>query len=171
MKKPRVSAVVAIGRDGKHNHVIGRNNELIWHIPDDLKRFKAITLGHPVIMGRKTFDSIVSVLGKALPGRTNIVVTRDTTWTYPDVVVVHSLDEALSKATELDSEEIFIGGGTQLYEQAFPQIDRLYLTLIDDEQEGDSYFPQYEKDFTRVLSEEEREWNGLRYTWIDLERG
>jgi len=170
MNAPRISTVVAIGSGGLHNGVIGKGNELLWHIPDDLKRFKAITLGHPVIMGRKTFESIVAVLGKALPGRTNIVVTRDSSWAYPEVLVAHSLEEAIEKAKELDAEEIFIGGGGQIYQQALPYIDRLYLTLIEDDKEGDSYFPAYEHLFTKKLFEEEREWNGIRYRWVDLER-
>jgi dihydrofolate reductase len=142
----------------------------LWHIPDDLKRFKTLTLGHPVIMGRKTFESIVSTLGKPLPGRTNIVVTRDANWSYEGAIVAHSLEEALTKAKEIDVEEIFIGGGSQIYEQAFPFVDRLYLTLIDDEKEGDTYFPSWEKEFTKVLKEEEHNYNGLHYRWVDLER-
>jgi dihydrofolate reductase len=152
------------------NHTIGKDNALLWHIPDDLKRFKALTLGHPVIMGRKTFESIVGVLGKALPGRTNIVVTRDMNWNYEGVTVVHSLEEAMAKARGIDSEEIFIGGGTQLYTQALPFVDRLYLTLIEDEKDGDAYFPDYETEFTKKMSEESHEWDGLRYRWLDLER-
>lgn len=168
--RARISSVVAIGNGKVHNRVIGNGNGLLWHIPDDLKRFKQLTLGHPVIMGRKTFESIVAILGKALPGRTNIVITRDTSWSYPDVVVAHSLEDALEKARTLDTEEIFIGGGGQIYEQALPIIDRLYLTLIEDDKEGDSFFPPYEHLFTKKLSEETREWNGLTYRWVDLER-
>lgn len=168
--RTRISSVVAIGNGKVHNRVIGNGNELLWHIPDDLKRFKQLTLGHPVIMGRKTFESIVAILGKALPGRTNIVITRDTSWSYPDVVVAHSLEDALEKARALDTEEIFIGGGGQIYEQALPIIDRLYLTLIEDDKEGDSFFPPYEHLFTKKLSEETREWNGLTYRWVNLER-
>ncbi len=165
-----ISIVVAMGTGRLHNHVIGRNNALLWHIPDDLKRFKQLTLGHPVIMGRKTFESIVSVLGKALPGRTNIVVTRDMDWKFDGVIAMHSLEEAVERAKEIDSEEIFIGGGTQLYTQALPLVDRLYLTLIDDDKEGDSYFPDYEREFTKIISEESGEWDGLRYRWVTLER-
>lgn len=168
--RARISSVVAIGNGKVHNRVIGNGNGLLWHIPDDLKRFKQLTLGHPVIMGRKTFESIVAILGKALPGRTNIVITRDTSWSYPDVVVAHSLEDALEKARALDTEEIFIGGGGQIYEQALPIIDRLYLTLIEDDKEGDSFFPPYEHLFTKKLSEETREWNGLTYRWVNLER-
>lgn len=167
MKRARVSTVVAIGKDTR---VIGNGNELIWRIPEDLKRFKEITFGHPVIMGRLTFESILSILGKPLPGRTNIVITRDTSWSHPDVIVAHSVEDALEKAFALDSEEVFIGGGAQIYEQALPYIDRLYLTLIEDTKDGDSFFPPYEHLFTKILSEEKHEWNGITYRWINCER-
>ncbi len=167
---PRISSVVAIGSDHQHNRVIGDGNGLLWHIPDDLRRFKEITMGHPVIMGRKTFESILSILGKPLPGRTNIVITRDTAWTYDGALVAHSLEEALRQAREIDDEEIFIGGSGQIYHEALPFIDRLYLTLIDDEKEGDSFFPAYEHVFTEKISEEGREHNGLKYRWVTLER-
>lgn len=168
--KPRVSAVVAIGNGRVHNRVIGKGNELLWHIPNDLKRFKALTIGHPVVMGRKTFESIVAVLGKGLPGRSNIVITRDADWKFEGAIVVHSLEEGVAKAKELDQEEIFIGGGGEIYKQALPFIDKLYLTLIDDDKEGDTYFPEYEKEFTKKTFEESHEWEGIKYTWVDLER-
>ena len=98
------------------------------------------------------------------------MVTRDTGWEHEGVLVAHSLDEALRKARELDNEEVHIGGGQQLYEQVLPQVDRLYLTLIDDEKEADTYFPPYEKEFTKKLSEESRDHNGLPYRWVTLER-
>lgn len=170
MEKPRISIIAALGR----NRELGRNNELLWHIPDDLKRFKALTLGHPVIVGRKTFESITAALGKPLPGRTNIVISRSIKdgplWSGDDVRVVNSIEEALAKASEMDSEEVFIGGGAQIYEQALPHADRLYLTLIDDEKEGDSYFPEYEKLFAKKISEEAHEHNGLKYRWATLEK-
>ena len=167
MDKPRVSIVAAIGR----NRELGYHNKLLWHIPDDLKRFKAITLGHPVILGRKTFESIVAMLGKPLPGRTNIMVTRDISWDYGGVVVVHSLDDALAKARELDKEEIFIGGGADLWRQALPHTDRLYLTLIDAEApDADTFFPEYEHMFTKKVFDEAHEWGGLKYRWVDLEK-
>lgn len=165
-KKARVSAIVSIGK----NSVIGRSDGLIWPIPDDLKRFKQLTMGHPVIMGRKTFESILRILGKPLPGRTNIVITRDTDYAPPGAIVSHSLEEAITKAQEIDREEIFIGGGAQIYEQALPRIDRLYLTLVDDEKEGDAFFPPYEHLFTKKLSEEFREHESLHYRWINLEK-
>jgi dihydrofolate reductase len=162
----RVAIVVAIGQ----NREIGKGGQLLWHISDDLKRFKQLTLGHPVIMGRKTFESIVAIIGKPLPGRANIVVTRDQNWSYEDVLVFHSLEEALEKARELDTEEIHIGGGAELYAQALPFVDRLYLTLIDDSKEADTYFPPYETEFTKIISDEAREHEGLKYRWVTLER-
>ncbi len=166
MDKPRVSIVAAIGR----NREIGHGNELLWHIPEDLKRFKALTLGHPIILGRKTFDSIVGMLGKPLPGRTNIVITRDPQWHYEGVERASSLEEALKRAAEIDTEEVFIGGGAQIWAQSLPFVDRLYLTLIEDSKEGDSFFPPYEELFQRNIAEETREHNGLTYHWINLEK-
>ncbi|MDP4020470.1 MAG: dihydrofolate reductase [Candidatus Adlerbacteria bacterium] len=165
-KKPRISIIVSIGK----NLVIGRQDKLMWPIPDDLKRFKQLTMGHTVIMGRKTFESILGTLGKPLPGRTNIVITRDKNYAPEGAVIVHSLEEAIQKAREIEKEEIFIGGGAQIYEQALPLADRLYLTLIDDEKPGDAYFPPYEHLFTKKTFEEEREYSGLKYKWVDLER-
>ena len=170
MQKPHVSIAVAIGRDSQGQHVIGHGNGLLWRIPDDLKRFKQLTLGHPVIMGRKTFESILASLGKPLPGRTNIVITRDQDYASEGAVIAHSLEEALEKARAIDQEEIHIGGGAQLYEEALPFVDKLYLTLIDDEKEGDTFFPPYEHIFTKKTFEEDREYNGLKYKWVDLER-
>ena len=170
MKKPQISIVVAIGRGRKWNGALGKDGKLLWHIPEDLKRFKAITLGHPIIMGRKTFESIIAMIGKPLPDRTNIVVTRDPSWSYGDVIVAHSLEEAIAEAKKLDHEEIFIGGGGEIYKAALPYVDKLYLTLIDDDKEGDSYFPPYEDQFTENVFEKTCEWNGLKYTWIDMVR-
>ncbi len=170
MHKLRISIVVALGDGALHNRVIGKDNQLIWHIPDDLRHFKELTLGHPVIMGRKTFDSIIAKLGKPLPQRVNIVVTRNTDFSYGGVLTAHSLPEALEKARVIDSEEIFIGGGTEIYRQALPYADRLYLTLIEDDKEGDAVFPEYEKEFTKKISEESHEHEGLKYRFVTLER-
>lgn len=170
MNRPRISIVVAIGNGRLHNRVLGKDNELIWRIPDDLKRFRDLTRGHPVVMGRKTFESIVAARGSGLPDRPNIVITRDLSWHFDGAIVVHSLEEGVAKAKELDSEEIFIGGGGEIYAQALPLVDKLYLTLIDEDKEGDSYFPAYEEQFTRKTFEEAGEWNGLKYRWVDLER-
>ncbi|MDR3571825.1 MAG: dihydrofolate reductase [Candidatus Pacebacteria bacterium] len=171
MKKPLVYAVVAIGAGHAYNGGLGKDGKLLWHIPDDLKRFRQLTKGHPIIFGRKTFESILQYTnGKPLPDRVNIVVTRDQSWSFPDVVVASSVEEALAKAAAIDPEAVSIGGGGQIYKEALPYIQKLYLTLIDDEKEADSFFPPYEDQFTKKTSEEEHEWNGLKYKWVDLER-
>lgn len=168
---PRVSIIAAIGE----NRAIGKNSKLLWRIPADLKRFKALTLGHPVIMGQKTFDSIVAMLGKPLPGRANIVMTLDPAYgrgwiSNPEVRIVRSPEEALEAARSLDNEEVFIGGGAQIYALMLPRAERLYLTLIEDEKEADAFFPPYEELFTKIVSEETGEYEGLRYRWVKLEK-
>ena len=163
----RIVAVVAIGR----NRELGKEGKLLWHIPDDLKRFKRLTEGHPIIMGRKTFESIVGYVGGPLPDRTNIIITRDRNYKYDDALVAHSLEEAIDIAKEQPcADEIHIGGGAELYKQALPMIDKLYLTLIDAEAEADSFFPSYESEFTKKVFEETHEWNGLTYRFVDLTR-
>ncbi len=174
-KDPVIAAVVAIGK----NRELGKDGKLIWHIPDDLKRFRALTRGHPLIMGRKTFESIVGYRGAPLPDRTNIVISRQgpslkdsqgRSLPTEGVIVVSSLDEALEKARELDAEEIHIGGGAEIYKEALPMIDKLYLTLIDAEGEADTFFPPYEHLFKKKVSEEAHEWNGIKYRYVDWER-
>lgn len=164
---PNIAIVVAIGK----NRELGKEGKLLWHIPDDLKRFKQLTAGHPVIMGRKTFESIVGYIGGPLPNRANIVVTRDKDYSYEGVHVAHSIDEALEIAkTQPGSEEIHIGGGGDLYKQILPRVSKLYLTLVEDTKEADAFFPEYEKQFTKKVFEEQHEWKGLKYTWVDLEK-
>ena len=159
----------------KQNRAIGKGDKLLWHIPAALKRFKALTLGHPVIMGRKTFESVLNYLGNPLPDRTNIVVTRDKTYHAPEglpgqgVMVSHSIPEAIATARTLEGREIFVGGGAHIYKDALPVTDRLYLTLVDNEPEADSFFPDY-SEFKKVIAEEKREYNGLHYTWLTLDR-
>lgn len=167
MNKPIVAAVVAIGR----NRELGKENKLLWKIPADVQRFRDLTKGHPLIMGRKTFESILGYRGSPLPDRTNIVITRDPNWGYEGIVAKHSLQEALEEAKKAPgSEEIHIGGGAELYKEALPLIDKLYLTLIDAEGEADTFFPPYEKEFTKVVSEESHEWEGIKYKYVDLVR-
>jgi len=162
MYTPRISAIAAIGK----NRELGRTNDLIWRISEDIKRVKQLTMGHPLIMGRKTYESI----GKPLPGRTTIIVTRDPNFRAEGCVVVHSLEDALKQAREIETEEIFIFGGAQLYEQALPIIDRLYLTIVDAEDPtADTYFPDYD-DFAKVIEKEKRDHDGLEYEWLTLER-
>lgn len=126
-----ISLISAMGR----NRVIGINNTLPWRLPADLKHFKQITLGKPVLMGRKTYESI----GKPLPGRTNIIISRDSDYQVPGCIVVHSIDAALAAA---DHNEVMVIGGAALYEQMLPRADRLYLTLIDEDFKGDAWFPE-----------------------------
>ncbi|MCU0896076.1 MAG: dihydrofolate reductase [Burkholderiales bacterium] len=121
------------------NRAIGKDNALPWHLPDDLKRFKRLTLGHPVVMGRRTYESI----GRPLPGRTNIVVTRDRGLAIPGTIVVHSLDEALAAAG--GASELFVIGGEQIYALALPHADRLELTEIDTAIAGDAWFPEWDR--------------------------
>ena len=135
----KLSMIVALGR----NRVIGINNEMPWHIPADLKFFKAQTLGKPVVMGRRTLEAI----GKPLPGRPNIIVTRDTSFSADGTTVVPNLEEAVSvakaTATEIGADEVMIIGGGQIYEQMIGKVERLYLTEIDLSPEGDAFFPDY----------------------------
>ena len=163
-KTPKISIVVAVT---KKDAAVGNGGKLLFHISDDLKRFKALTIGHPIIMGRKTYESI----GKALPGRTNIIITRNQDFKAEGCVVVSSLEEAIRKAGDID-KEVFIGGGGEIYKQVFPYTDKLYLTIVESDLEGDVFFPDWRKDFTKETFREERfdEKTGLKYTWIDLER-
>lgn len=127
-------------------------------------------MGHPVIMGRKTFESIVAMLKKPLPGRANIVVTRDESYTYEGAKVAHSLEEGLEIAAGEGPKEIHIGGGAEMYKMALPYVDKLYLTLFDDDRAGDTFFPDYAGDFKPVVRHGVREHQGLRYEWVDFER-
>jgi len=159
--------IAAIGK----NRELGKGNELLWRIPDDLKRVRMLTTGHPLVMGRKTFDSIVAAVGHPLPGRTNIVVTRDPNWQYDGITVVHSVEEGIEAAKRAQgSDEIFIFGGAQIYEAALPHANMLRLTLIDDTKEAESFFPPYEDQFKKVVIDEPHEHEGLKYRWVDLER-
>ncbi len=153
-----ISIIAALGK----NRVLGKDNELLWRIPDDLKRFKELTTGHPIIMGSKTYESI----GKPLPNRTNIVLTKDSDYEAPGTIVVHSLEEAFEKA---ENEEIFVIGGGQIYALALPYADKLYLTLIDDKKEGDTFFPDYSA-FTKKTHVENRVFEGINYSWVNFER-
>jgi len=163
MHTPEIAIIAAIGK----NRELGKDNELLWRIKEDLGRFKTLSMGHPLIMGRKTYESI----GRPLPGRTTIVVTRDKDWSAEGVLVAHTFEEALDRARELDTERIVISGGAQIYTQALPCTTKLYLTLIDDSTDADTCFPEYEQLFTKKVFEERHQTlEGLAYTWIDLVR-
>ncbi len=165
-----ISAIAVIGK----NRELGCDNKLLWDIPDDLRHFRKITKGHPVIMGRKTFESI----GSPLPGRTNIIITRDKNYKAKGCKIVNSIENAIKLAQSVPSpfqgggqgevdKEIFIIGGGQIYKQALPYCDKLYLTIVDNEPKADTYFPDYQE-FTKLLNEEKKEYNGLEYKFIEL---
>lgn len=151
-----VSMIVAKGT----NNEIGGNNDLLWYIPSDLKFFKATTMGKSIIMGRKTFQS----LPKALPGRKNIVISRDASFDAPGAFVVTDINEAL-KASETD--EVFIIGGASIYEAYFPMADKLYITEVDFQSDkADVFFPQVDFSLWKAQLLDEGEENGLKYRHI-----
>ena len=136
----KLSLIVAAAQ----NNVIGAGNQLPWHLPQDLKYFKSITLGKPIIMGRKTFESI----GRPLPGRTNIVITRQRDWNFAGVLVAQTIEEAIEIAEQFRneqqqlSEEVMVIGGAEIYRYTLPFADRVYLTRIDIKVDGDAHFPE-----------------------------
>lgn len=140
-----ISIIVAIADNG----AIGKNNDLLWHLPDDLQHFKRTTSGHPIIMGRKTFESFGA---RPLPKRINVVITRGNTYvSQNNVVVARSVDDALEKLP--DQEEVFIIGGGEIYKQALPLTDRMYLTVVHHQFEADTFFPKFNEDeWTEVES-------------------
>lgn len=145
------------------NHVIGLNNEMPWHLPGDLAYFKRVTMGKPIIMGRNTFESI----GRVLPGRRNIVITRNERYEAVGADVVHSLEEAL--ALVKDQPEIMIIGGQQIFTEALPLAERLYITKIDHEFEGDTYFPMY-NGWVEKTTTEENNGDGFTFRYVVYEK-
>src|SRR3989344_3567649 len=137
MKESIISIIAAIGK----NRELGKNNKLLWHIPEDLKRFKQLTFGHVIILGRKTYQSI----GHTLLNRTNIIITRNTNFSISGAIITHSLDEALKIAKQKEKEEIFIIGGGLIYKEAINIADKLYLTLVDSTFDADTFFPDYSR--------------------------
>ena len=156
-----ISIIAAIGK----NRELGKNNKLLWHIPEDFKKFKQLTSGHIVIMGRKTFESI----GKPLPNRINIIVTRNRSWTPLGCTVCYSLEEAINLAKK-KINEIFIIGGAEIYKQGIQYADKLYLTLVNQEYpEADAFFPDY-SEFKRKVFEENHISSELQFKFIELEK-
>lgn len=154
-----ISIIVAIGK----NRAIGRNNQLLWDIPEDMDHFKKTTLGHTVIMGEKTYQSI----GRPLPNRKNIVVTLDKNFQAEGVEISYSLDEVLKKFKETD-EEVFVIGGGQIYNLSLPYADKLYLTIVDDAPEdADTFFPDY-SEFKNVVKEEKNDNGKIKFTFLEL---
>ena len=159
----RIALIAAMAENG----VIGRENRLPWRLPADLRRFKSVTMGKPVIMGRKTYESI----GKPLPGRSNIVVTRDPDYRAPGCQVVHSLEQALEAGA--GHAEVMVIGGAKLYRQALGRAQRMYLTLVRAEVEGDTLFPDIEPQQWRELERESHradEKNQYDYDFVILQR-
>lgn len=167
MAELTLSLIVAMAR----NRVIGRDNGLPWHLPEDLKYFKAATMGKPILMGRKTFESI----GRPLPGRLNIVITRDSEWRHEGVMVADSLEEALAQAAKdpsaLAAGEIMVIGGEQIYRATIEKADRLYITRVDAGVEGDAFFPEFDESDWREIKRQLPEQQGdTPYFFQVLER-
>jgi dihydrofolate reductase len=168
MKKSKISIIAAI--DEKRG--LGKNNDLLFKIPEDMKRLRALTMGHPLVMGRKTFAS----LGRLLPNRTHIVMTRDTEKIKeipydPDALVV-SLEDGIEVAKKAPGgEEVFIFGGGEVFKQALEKglVDRLYLTIVQGDYGADVFFPEY-PEFTKVIKEEDREVEEYKYKFLILDK-
>jgi dihydrofolate reductase len=159
-----ISIIVAIAQ----NFAIGKNNELLWHIPNDLKRFKKITHGHAVIMGKKTYESLPM---KPLPDRQNIVITDNPQDLFPGCTKVHSIEEALAQIKPED--ETFIIGGASVYQQFLPYTNRLYLTIVHKDFDGDVFFPEIDLKEWQLLTQEDCPFNeltGFSYSYHTYQR-
>lgn len=157
----RLALIAAVGRNG----AIGRDNQLLWHLPEDLKHFKRTTMGCPVVMGRRTFDSIA----RALPGRRNIVVTRNPAWSHEGVETAASLEAALARVR--DAERVFVIGGGQLYAQALPLADELVLTEVDASPQADTFFPAWDRTaFIETSRERHAAGDGPAFDFVTWER-
>lgn len=159
-----ISIIVAVAKNG----VIGKDNQLLWKLSDDLKRFKQLTSNHCIVMGRKTFESI----GKALPNRTNIIISRNKEINYPNTIVCHSLKDAIEYARAMNETEVFIIGGGEIYKQALSLAHKLYLTVVDTNINGDTYF-HYQKDEWKMIENitvNKNEKNEFDSTFFILEK-
>ena len=153
----KLSLIVAIAKNG----VIGVDNTLPWHLPEDLKRFKALTMGHHIIMGRKTYDS----LGRLLPGRTTVIVTRNTGYQVEGALIAHSLQQAVALCK--NDDEVFLIGGAELYQAGLSLADKLYITEIDLEVAGDAHFPQIDQNQWHETSRETHvSEKGLNFSYV-----
>lgn len=151
------------------NRVIGKNNALIWHLPADLKRFKALTTGHVIIMGRKTFESI----GRPLPNRTTIVISRQQDLKIEGVILAHSVEEAILKAKSISRDDIFIVGGAEIYQLSLPLADQILVTQLHDIFEGDAFFPEISPVIWEVAEQERGvtdEQNAYQFSYITYAR-
>ncbi|MBK6353218.1 MAG: dihydrofolate reductase [Saprospiraceae bacterium] len=160
-----ISAIVAMNPDG----LIGDQNKIPWHLPADLKYFKKITLGHHILMGRKCFDSI----GKSLPGRKNIVVTKNPTFIVTDCIITNSIEEGILIAQQNKEEEMFIIGGGEIYRQSMHLVNKLYLTMVQFNGSGDVFFPQIDYDEWSLISDEKHtsdDKNNYDYSFLIYKR-
>ncbi len=155
----KISIIAAIAK----NRELGKNNKLLWRIPEDLKRFKALTLNHPVIMGRKTYESI----GHTLPNRTNIIITRNIHYIAPNCKIFDSLEKSINFAKTIERDEIFIIGGGEIYKQALPHANKLYLTIVQSSFDADTFFPEY-SEFKNVVYKKESKDKNYSYTFLEL---
>jgi dihydrofolate reductase len=163
LNEPKLSLIVAMSRNG----IIGKDNALPWHLSGDLKRFRAVTMGHHIVMGRKTFESI----GRLLPGRQTVIVSRNPRYRFDGAVVVASIDAAI-EVCDADREIFFIGGA-ELYRQVLDRVTRIYLTEVDTELVGDAYFPPFDRQGWQEVSRETYsadEANQYPYQFIILDR-
>ncbi len=145
------------------NRVIGKDNQLIWKVPGDLKRFKDLTMGNPILMGRKTFESI----GKPLPGRTNIIITRDKSFNVDGCLVYNNLDQAISLFA---AQNLWVIGGGEIYKQLISRADVIELTLIDKEFEGDSYFPEIDYNYWCIVNKISMTCPDFDYEYLTLKK-
>lgn len=163
MSAPRLSLIAALAK----NRVIGIENRLPWKLPEDLAHFKELTLGHPILMGRKTFES----LGRPLPGRRNIVITRNADYQPTGCEIATSIPAAIDLCTK--AQEVFFIGGAELYKQVLPLVDRLYLTEVQIEAQGDAWFPAFDSSAFREISREAHtgeKGDPLRFDFVVYER-
>jgi dihydrofolate reductase len=161
----KISIIVAVAK----NNVIGNNNQLIWRLSADLKRFKALTTGHHILMGRKTFESI----GKALPNRTNIVITRSANFQHPETVVLDDIQKGIDFAKLNGETELFVIGGGEIYKNVLPLADKLYLTKVHTSPLGDTFFPELNEAEWQVIAEEAHladDKNEFNFVFLDAER-
>jgi len=159
-----LSIIAAIGK----NNELGKDNALLWNLPADMKHFRETTTGHPMIMGRKTFESI----GRPLPNRENIVITSDTTYTREGIIVVHSLEDAIERYKRSD-QEVFVIGGGRVYEDALHYADKLYMTHVDAALPADTFFPDIQKNMWKEISREAHtpdEKNPFPYAFVTYEK-
>lgn len=162
-----MSAIVSLVLARADNGVIGANNTLPWRIPDDMKRFKTLTMGKPIVMGRKTWDSFPK---KPLPGRTNIVITRDRGWSADGAVRAQSLEEALAKAQSENPSEIAVIGGGEIYRLALPLAHMIHLTEVHADAKGDVLLPGFGAEWRETAREDRVTPEGLRYSYVTLMR-